>query len=412
MSQAAQDSANFAYDPFSHEVMRNPLPFYRVLRDSHPVYYMPQYDAFAISRFADIHEVYKNESSLHTMEGTLTERTALSTRNRGPQVEPVRESLPLLGWNQPPDYEHIRQAMGQQLRRSFVNGLEEDIRARTRALLDALVPRGKFDVVTDFGGIIAAGSVCRLTGIPIERAAETYEAARLAGAQDPVTGGFAPDWLKNRNRLLDICRDAVRAHKDDPNLDPASAIGGLRALKVKGRELTVDEITTFVSSIVFGGAETLPKVMAHGFMELAAAPHQREAIRADLKKNSVAAMEEILRYCAPAQWFMRTVKTPVTIAGQAMEPGQRILTLLAAANRDEREFPEPDRFIWNRKIVRHLALGHGLHSCIGIHLAKLEGQVMLQEVLARIPHYTITDAVRTPSSFQWGYTSAVLHTNA
>jgi cytochrome P450 len=147
-------------------------------------------------------------------------------------------------------------------------------------------------------------------------------------------------------------------------------------------------------------------------MELAAAPAQRRAIAASPARNVAVAFEEILRYCAPAQWFMRTVKEPVTIAGQKLEPGQRILTLLAAANRDEREFEEPDKFVWNRAIKRHLAFGHGLHSCLGVHLARLEGRVMLEEILARIPNYTITDAVRTPSSFQWGYTSAMLHVNA
>jgi cytochrome P450 len=403
---------DFNYDPFSLEVMRNPLPFYKVLRDRYPVYYLEPYDAYAISRFADVYDVYAHESSLHTMEGTLNDRTAIANRKRGPQPEPTYDPLPLLGWIQPPEYEEIRQAMGQQLRRHFVNGMEADIRARTRALLDELVPRGSFDVVKDFGGVIAAGSVCRLAGIPIGRAAETYEAARRAGAQDPVTGGFAPDWLQNRNKLLDICREAVRAHKDDPALDKTSAIAGLAAYSLKGRPLGVDEITMIVSSIVFGGAETLPKVLGHGLMELAAAPAQRRAIAASPARNVAVAFEEILRYCAPAQWFMRTVKEPVTIAGQKLEPGQRILTLLAAANRDEREFEEPDKFVWNRAIKRHLAFGHGLHSCLGVHLARLEGRVMLEEILARIPNYTITDAVRTPSSFQWGYTSAMLHVNA
>jgi len=411
MAQATPVADGFVYDPFSPEVMKDPRPFYKVLRDRHPVYYLEQYDAYAFSRFADVHEVYQNESALHTMEGTLTEKTAVSNRKRGAPPMPDYDPLPLLGWIQPPEYEQIRQAMGQQLRRNFVASMEDDVRARARALLDQLVPRGSFDVVKDFGGVVAAGSVCRLAGIPIERAAETYEAARLAGAQDPVTGGFAPDWLKNRNRLLDICRQAVCEHKDDPSLDPASAIAGLAAYRLNGRPLEVDEITTIVSSIVFGGAETLPKVIGHGLMELAAAPGQREEVGADLARNTPAAFEEILRFCAPAQWFMRTVKTPVTIAGQPLLPGQRVLTLLACANRDEREFPEPDRFIWNRKARRHLAFGHGLHSCLGIHLAKLEGRVMLEEILARIPNYTITDAVRTPSSFQWGYTSAILHVN-
>ena len=117
----------------------------------------------------------------------------------------------------------------------------------------------------------------------------------------------------------------------------------------------------------------------------------------------------MVRFCGPAQWFMRTVARPITIGGQKLEVGQHVFPLIQAANRDPREFDDPDSFVWNRKMERHLGFGHGQKFCIGVHLARLEGRIMLEEVLRRFAGFRVTDAVRTPSSFQWGYSKAVLH---
>src|SRR5882757_11174216 len=107
----------------------------------------------------------------------------------------------------------------------------------------------------------------------------------------------------------------------------------------------------------------------------------------------------MLRYCAPAQWFARTARKPFSIHGETIEPGQRVIALLASANRDEREYPEPDEFIWDRAVKRSLAFGRGQHFCIGYHLARLEIDVLLAEWLRRVPDYAIQtqDATRLPS---------------
>ncbi len=129
------------------------------------------------------------------------------------------------------------------------------------------------------------------------------------------------------------------------------------------------------------------------------------AVRADLEANVPVARDEMIRYCAPAQWFARTVRKPYSIHGTTINPGQRIITLLASANRDEREYADPDEFIWNRPIARSLAFGRGQHFCLGFHLARLEIAVLVQEWLKRVPGYQVNAeaASRPPSSFQWGW---------
>ena len=113
------------------------------------------------------------------------------------------------------------------------------------------------------------------------------------------------------------------------------------------------------------------------------------------------AREEMIRYCAPAQWFARTVRKPFTIHGTTIEPGQRIITLLASANRDEREYANPDDFVWNRPIERLLAFGRGQHFCLGVHLARLEIAIMVTEWLKRVDDWRIDSAGRVATAVEF-----------
>jgi cytochrome P450 len=172
-----------------------------------------------------------------------------------------------------------------------------------------------------------------------------------------------------------------------------------------GSELSDTEAAVQMLGVFIGGTETVPKIVAHGLWELSSRPEQLAAVRADLDANVPIARDEMIRYCAPAQWFARTVRKPYSIHGTTINPGQRIITLLASANRDEREYPDPDEFTWDRPIARSLAFGRGQHFCLGFHLARLEIAVLVQEWLKRVPAYHVNAdaASRPPSSFQWGW---------
>lgn len=398
----------FEYDPFSVGVMRDPLPYYRVLRKKYPAYHMPQYNAWAFSRYEDVMRIFQNDESFHTSEGTLTSKEGMLKFEKGAGPRWQKDPTPLFGFNEPSVYSKLRNAMVAELRPKSVAAIASDIRARTRSLLDQLIPRRRFNLNLDFAGIVAAGSVCGMCGVPVEDAAEVLAAANLATKQDPVTGGFPPNWQQNRETLLEICRRAIRAQIDGTAGRVVPVIDKLRSLDVEGRKLTVNDMATLISSILLGGAETLPKVFAHGLMELDRHPQQKREVLLDLENNAGPAFEEMLRYCGPAQWFMRTVATPIEIAGRKMEVGERVIALIQSANRDERVFVDPDEFKWNRHIDHHVGFGHGLHFCIGSHLARLEGKILLQEFLRRVPQYTIEEAIRTPSSFQWGFTSVTV----
>ncbi|OBH93389.1 cytochrome P450 [Mycobacterium sp. E2733] len=395
---------NFAYDPFDAQVMANPLPYYRMLRDHHPVYYMPQWDTFALSRFEDIWQVLEvNDGTFVASEGTLPAASVLAKRNTGPVDDPPLHPLPFHAVFDTDLYAEIRRAHSQPLRPRAVTGWETRIRELANERLDELLPRGSFDLTQDYGGIVVASVVCELLGISVDLAPQVLAAVNAGSLAEP---GVGVDTAESRPNYFEYLLPVVRRRRADQSGGPLAVVDGLLGYRLPdGSPLDDVEVATQMLCIFIGGTETVPKIVAHGLWELDRRPDQLAAVRADPGNNVPIAREEMIRFCAPAQWFARTARKPFTIHGETIRPGQRVITLLASANRDEREYPEPDEFVWDRPIRRSLAFGRGQHFCIGYHLARLEVAVLLQEWLRRVPDYAIEaeGAKRLPSSFQWGW---------
>ncbi len=395
---------NFAYDPFDADVMANPLPYYRTLRDEHPVYYMPQWDTFALSRFDDIWRALElNDGTFVASEGTLPPASVLARHNTGPVADPPLHPLPFHAVFDAELYGEIRRAHSQPLRPKAVAGLEARLRALANERLDALLPRGSFDLTQDYGGIVVATVVCELLGIATEYAPQVLAAVNAGSLAEP---GEGVNTAQARPNYLEYLTPAVARRRADPVGPPLGVVDGLLGYRLPDGSLLDDvEVATQMLCIFIGGTETVPKIVAHGLWELSRRPGQLAAVRADPENNVPIVREEMIRFCAPAQWFARTARKPFTLHGQTIAPGQRIITLLASANRDEREYPEPDQFIWDRPIRRSLTFGRGQHFCVGYHLARLEVAVLVQEWLRRVPDYAIRSeaATRLPSSFQWGW---------
>ncbi len=238
--------------------------------------------------------------------------------------------------------------------------------------------------------------------MPLELAGKSLDIINSGTRTDPEMGGF--DSAAVAKEAIKFYIPYVQARADAGADGSVPLIDGLFQYRYKGRPLSVPEVAQQCVCAFIGGIETVPKVVAHGLMELAH-PEQLEAVRADLEANVPRVAEEMIRYCAPAQWFMRTAHKRVTVAGQIIEPGQRAFFLVASALRDEDEFEAPDEFRWDRKIERTLAFGHGVHFCIGAHLARMEIKVLVDAFLRRVPAFSfdMQAAVRHPSSFQWGW---------
>ncbi|BBY23375.1 cytochrome P450 [Mycobacterium stomatepiae] len=397
-------NTDFAYDPFDANVMANPLPYYRTLRDDYPAYYMPQWDTFALSRFEDIWRVLEvNDGTFVASEGTLPPAAVLAKHNTGPVEDPPLHPLPFHAVFDADLYGEIRRAHSAPLRPRSVAGLEARIRELANERLDVLLPQGSFDLTQEYGGIVAASMVCDLLGIPTELAPQVLAAVNAGSLAAP---GEGVDTAQARPNYLEYLIPVVQRRRADPSGGPLPVVDGLLGYRLPdGSALSDVEAATQMLCIFIGGTETVPKIAAHGLWELSQRPDQLAAVRADPAATVPVVREEMLRYCAPAQWFARTARRPFTIHGHTIEPGQRVITLLASANRDEREYENPDEFVWDRPIARSLVFGRGQHFCIGYHLARLEVAVLVQEWLRRVPDFEIKgqDATRLPSSFQWGW---------
>jgi cytochrome P450 len=269
------------------------------------------------------------------------------------------------------------------------------------------VPRGTFDLYTEYGGQVSAGVMCHVMGISKDQAPRVLDLVNDGLRRKPPgpAEGTEPAQLEMQSLLTETVRRrrAEKEKGDDSNR--YRAIDGLLETEVDGRRLTDDEVAIQLSTIVSGGTETVPKVVARCLLELWRRPEQLAEVREDIATNCKLAFEETMRYGAPLQYVARCAMQDLDIAGAHMKAGERVFLLIPAANRDDREFENPDDFIWNRPMNRHFAFGHGLHFCIGVHVARLEGRILLEELLARVPDYDIDESqsLMPPSDFQIGY---------
>lgn len=396
----------FRYDPFSPEAMADPEPFYRRLRNEHPVYPLPQYRAWALSRFADVWDTFLDRERFTEAEGQVFPRELLIAPPGETVPEPKLVPLDLFNNLDPPVHGHVRRAMGASLLPGAVAKMEPMLRALVRRRLDVLAESGRLDINLDIASHVSAGAACHVVGFDQNGIEDAIALVNRSVARAPDQPGMTADGWAAIGEIHARIKHLVTQRRDGPVPGDPRMIDGLIAADVPGRgPLSDDEIAQQLISILIGGTESLPKVMAGGLRELALRPAQRAAAAANPAANAASTFEEMVRMFGPAQWFGRTLKHDAVIAGTPMRAGERVLLLTASANRDEREFDQPDTFRWDRPMRRVVAFGMGPHFCIGIHIARLEGRLIVEELLRRFPDYAIDEVAgeRATSEFQIGW---------
>ena len=365
------------YDPFSAEVMRDPYPVYKRLRDEAPVYYLEEYDAWALSRFEDVWAASMDNKHFSTAQGTTSAH--LLTK-----VQPV---TPMLNNMDPPEHTQLRTAVRKHFSPQALRGLEPTIRELATGCLDRALERGECDVMGDFASQISVKVACIVTGIPLEDGDLLNSLVwRFFGRQPGMTG-MTPDGLRAMEELFAYFTELSRSRRRRGS-DADDIVNLLNQIEIGGRKLDEPSIASHLSMFIIGGSETFPKVFANDILLLARHPDQRAQCARDPALIPNAFLEG-LRYLMPTQFLCRVVTKELQIRGEMLRPGQPVLFLYPSANRDEREFANPDVFDVHRSIPRLLSFGQGTHACIGIHVAKMEGKVCLEETLRRIPDYEL-----------------------
>jgi cytochrome P450 len=380
----------------SPEVVRDPLPLYRRLRDDYPLHYDPSVEAYLISRHSDVGAAYRNP--------------VFTTRNYEWQLEPVfgRGLLQLEG------AEHVRKRAlvsgpfrGEGLRRwepvvaRLTAGIIDDVVERATAELAAPLEAGmQIDLVADFAHRLPISVIAEVLDLPRQdrpRFFGWYTAmiAFLANlAKDPTVH---ENGLRARHELREYLAPVIRARRENPGDDLISA---LLTARIDGEGLPDDEVMTHVTQLLNAGAETTDKTIGSIVRHLIEHPDQFHAVRED-RSLVINAISETLRLTPPSQMNGRVTSEEVEIAGGTVPAGAFVMLLIQSANRDARRFANPDRFdIFRTDLdhsksfsgsADHFAFGGGRHYCLGAMLAKTEMEIALNMLFDRFPSMRFAD---------------------
>ena len=350
------DPAQPSFGARSHEIFRE-------MRDNAPVYADPDGRFFALSRFEDVRSAALDWQ-------TFSSKGKLEAR----YIKPTMSSL------DPPDHGEIRAVVSRAFTPRRVAELESDIRVLAVGLIEQFIASGECDAIADFSSLLPSMVIGRLIGIPDElvpvcRALtdDNMRKTSPAGAEQPAA------------RSYEIFAELYDERRERPRDDLLSA---LLAAEINGRRLTEDELLAFGWLMLVGGNDTTTNLIGNGIDLLARHPAQRAELAAD-PSLLPDAIEEILRIESPTHTLPRTTAREAVFPYGVIPAGARVLLLWASGNLDEREFDDPETFDIHRRAPRHLALGHGLHFCLGASLARLEARIAFEEWLRRIPDYEI-----------------------
>ena len=380
------------YHPYSDAVLDDPYPFYRRLRDEQPAYYIGEFDAWFLSRFEDIWQVNQNASALSAAGGT-TPGHLLAQDTR------VNTSLTSMDGKR---HAAHRGLISPTFKPGAVKGLEPMIRRFAAEAMEAALPRGEFDVVGDYAARIAIRTVCALGGFPIEDADLLLSWVNPIFEREPGKRGMTRAGHDASREMYLYFFDRIK----ELRADPARASGLLQLLMSTDLEggLSDLDIAAYCSLLLIGGTDTFPKAFANTVLRLHEHPDQEAQVRADLSLIPDA-FNESLRYTTPTQMLGRTLVRDIEIHGQTMRAGQKVMFLFPSANRDEREFADPDVFDLRRRPPRFLAFGCGPHLCLGMHVARLEARMGLEQLFARARSFEVdtSRAVRLRTEFVQGF---------
>jgi len=360
----------------------DPYPLYAQLRNRGPVVF-PKANLAVFSAYRDCDEILRHpSSSSDRLNSTIAQRQI----SEGAELRPL--GPPGFLFLDPPDHTRLRRLVSKAFVPKVVNALQPDIRALVDGLLDRIAENGRFDLIRDFAYPLPVAVICRLLGVPLEDEPKFSSAsALLAQSLDPfvASDGESDDMIDERmgaaRWLRDYFLDLIERRRSRPGDDLMS---GLVAVEESGDQLGTDEIVATCNLLLIAGHETTVNLIANAVLAMLRHPAQWTALGADADR-APAVVEETLRYDPPVQLAGRIAAEHMTIGDVVVPKGDNMMLLLAAAQRDPAEFDRPDVFDPDRKALRHLGFGRGIHYCLGAPLARLEASVALSAVTARFP---------------------------
>jgi cytochrome P450 len=287
-----------------------------------------------------------------------------------------------------PRHSQIRRLVSSGLTPRMIRRVEDDLRDRTRRLLDAVQPGEPFDFVVDIAAELPMQMICILLGVPESERHWLFEAIEpqfdFGGSRKAALSqlSVSEKTAEAGSRMYSYGQQLIASKRAEPTDDMLSVVANATVDELGGPVPSDLEVYLFFSLLFSAGAETTRNSVAGGLLALAQHPEQLPALRADLDVLPTA-VEEMVRWTSPSPSKRRTATRDVTLGGQAIEAGQKIQVWEGSANRDAGVFDRADEFDVARKPNPHLGFGQGVHYCLGANLARLELRVLFEELLSR-----------------------------
>jgi cytochrome P450 len=367
------------FTPADPELQEDPFPVYRWLRDDAPVYYNKDHDFWALSRFDDVLAAMGDYETFSSAQGV--------------QLETASEDMGLVGEQllsmDPPRHRRMRDLVSRAFTPRRISELEPQVRDLCRDLLEPMMSCGGGDLVGDFAARLPMTVISLLVGIPPEDRDDVRHLTDRLLHRDPGVIAVPPDAEKAGIELYRLMAGLVASRRAEPAGDMITALLAAEISDEGGIHRLADhEVVMFLMLLAIAGYETTTKLIAGLGVALERFPEERAVLVEDLGLVP-GAVEEALRWDGPSHYFLRVTTGQVELHDQVILPGERVLLVAGAANRDDRQFDDPDAFRVRRQVGRHAGFGHGIHHCLGAALARLETRVALQSLLTAAPRFEV-----------------------
>ncbi len=377
--QASTDTSLSLVHLLDPEVLANPYPLYRRLRNEDPVHWDPFLHAWVVTRYADVITVLQHFSATRTP--TPAQLTELGLSALTPIAEVLVRQMLFMDL---PAHGRIRGLASAAFTPRRVELLRSHIQDITDHLLDVVQERGSMDLIRDLAYPLPAIVTAELLGVPTS---DWEQLTTWTTTFAEALGNFqhnpdhAPQVMRTLEEMCAYFNDAVQDHRLHPRDD---LINALLSAEQNGDSLTQEEIVANSIMLMTGGQETTTNLIGNGTFNLMHHPEQLEQLKADPSLIPTA-IEELLRYESPIQYTSRLAPEDVELGGRMIRKRQAVITVFGAANRDPDRFADPDCLDIHRQDNRHLAFAWGPHFCFGAPLARLEGEIAFKTLFRRMP---------------------------
>jgi cytochrome P450 len=370
------------YDPFSPEFQEDPFPVHEWMRDEAPVFHSEKWGFWALSRFEDVRAAALDPETFRSFEGIDIDDT--SKDQSGPGFLPDIDN---------PRHDQLRKLVQRHFLPRSIAKLEDQVRGVVRGLVDPWRDTGEVDIAQALSWPLPYEVFFNLLGLPMEEdRQDLIRWSHQLKDREPDDPRVTPVAMAATESIKRYLAELLAERRRHPREDLLTHLVTAEIDGVPFAEADIEpaaEIVGLMFVLFLAGVETTAGLMSTLFRALAEHPDQRALLRED-PGLIPGAVEEAVRYATPLQVVGRTTSRDVTLHGVTIPAGERVFLVYGAANRDERQFPDPDRFDVKRGRVRHVGFGEGMHGCLGAPLARLEVKVCAQEALPVLGEYTIS----------------------